>query len=73
MKAIRTWKQLLQDPRVESIHWENNYGETSRGKISNRDVWINLKKGWLTHDGTSSVHEWSKRDAIRAFNFIVAR
>ena len=70
MKKVRTWKQLIADPRIESIDWENNYGETSGGKLSNRDVWINLTEGWKTHDGTTTIHEWSKQDAIRAFNFI---
>jgi hypothetical protein len=69
MSKIKTWKQLLADPRVRSVHWENNDGETSGGKRSLKDVWIELVEGW-NWEGCQCVHEWSKADAIAAFNTI---
>jgi hypothetical protein len=54
---------------VRSVHWENNDGETSGGKRSLRDVWIELVEGW-NWEGCQCVHEWSKADAIAAFNTI---
>tara|TARA_R110000868_G_scaffold73521_4_gene213199 strand:+ start:12815 stop:13087 length:273 start_codon:yes stop_codon:yes gene_type:complete len=62
MKKIKTWKQLLADPRVlaSEIWQEDNDGT---------DYWIPLADGY-TYEGCSCIHEWSKRDAIDALNCV---
>lgn len=68
-KKVTTWKQLLSDPRVRAVWFENNDGETSGGKRSLRDIWVELVDGW-NWEGCQCVHEWSKADAIEAFQRI---
>lgn len=57
-KKVRTWRQLLSDPRVETVWTEDNDG---------KDYWIQLAPGWEC-DGCVAIHEWSKAACIEALN-----
>ena len=61
---IRTWKQLLNDPRVVSVWTEANDGT---------DYWVVLKDEWVTDEGGSFIHEWSKRECILELNHVRKR
>jgi hypothetical protein len=69
-KKVTTWKQLLVDPRVSAVWVENNEGETANGKISLKDIWIELAEGWTWQGESQCIHEWCKKDAIEAFQSI---
>jgi hypothetical protein len=71
-KKVTTWKQLLADPRVKGFWYENNDGETSGGKRSLRDIWVELREGW-SWEGCQCIHEWSKADCVEAFRRIEER
>jgi hypothetical protein len=63
-KTVRTWKQLLADPRViaSEIWSEDNDGI---------DYWIPLAEGYQ-YEGQSCIHEWSKQSCIDALNSVEA-
>lgn len=56
---VRTWEQLLQDPRVAEVWSEDNDGV---------DYWVALKWPWVDRDGCGTIHEWSKKACIECLN-----
>lgn len=59
---VKTWKQLLADPRVAKVWTENNDGV---------DYWVELNSGY-NYDGQTCIHEWSKIDCITKLNGVVS-
>ena len=57
--SFRSLDRVAADPRVTQVWDEGDDG-----------VWIELADGWVSDCGTSCVHEWSVRDALRAFRSI---
>lgn len=57
---VRTWKQLVADPRVkgDEIWIEDNDG---------KDYWVPLAEGFQ-YEGCICIHEWSKKACINALN-----
>lgn len=60
LPKVRTWKQLLADPRVAETWTESNDGV---------DYWVALKSPWL-YEGQSCIHEWSKGACIDGLNLV---
>lgn len=60
---VRTWKQLLSDPRVAEVWTEENDGT---------DYWVALKWPW-EYEGQGQIHEWSKCECIDALNSTVRK
>jgi hypothetical protein len=62
-KALRYSDKIADlartDARVESYSFEGTDGH-----------WIYLKAGWCSEPGQHAIHEYSARDALRAFAWI---
>jgi len=60
-KTVKTWQQLLNDPRVKSNEiW-------SEFENDGKDYWVPLANGF-NNDGCSIIHEWSKKACINKLN-----
>ena len=61
-KKVKTWNQLLNDPRVlkDEIWLEDT-------NVGNLDWWIPLVDGF-NYEGCSCIHEWSKKACIDSLN-----
>lgn len=61
-KKNRTLKDVVNDPRVDSISDE-------RGGWINDGIWIYLKKPYYNpNTETSCIHEWSVKDCLDILN-----
>jgi hypothetical protein len=61
IKTVRTWKQLLADPRVANVYKE--YDD---------DMWwwwVELAPGWVSQ-GFRSIHETTKSACIDKINWL---
>jgi len=68
-KKVRTWKDILKDPRVERAYIETDYcWDPDHGK----SIWVELKGEYInTFSDTRSIHESTVKDCIEQLNLMV--
>ena len=63
-KRVSTIKSIEDDPRVDSIHSEDDWFSGDRAK----SWWCNLKPGWHTRDYTTAIHETTVAEVATEIN-----
>ena len=56
MKTPRTFKELINDPRIK------DYSDERVGQYYG--IWLYLSPGWVTDEGLLTIHEWSVKDCV---------
>lgn len=63
MKLAAFLKKLAADPRIAEVWVEAKERDEDEGNF-----WANLAPGWLSADGTTTLHETSMRDMLMALS-----